>query len=76
MSKESPLGTLDTEQGWETVGRVEAGSRGKPFRTDKTSVFIHLLNTHLLSAYCVPTMVLSASSTAMTKMNKIPSLWS
>lgn len=35
---------------------------------------IYLFNTHLLSTYCVPSMVFSAGSTAMTKMDKTPTL--
>lgn len=64
------MDTLDTGQGCGPVGRVEARSREKPFRTDKAHVFIHSLNMHLLSTHCLLGMILSAGSTAVTKMDK------
>lgn len=48
MSKESPLGVLDTVQG---LGPGEREARGKPFRTDRTHVFIF---QHALSSTVCP----------------------
>lgn len=55
-------------------GETESWIQGESFGSSKTYAFVDLLHTHLLSGCCVLGLVLSAGSTAVTKMDKTPAL--